>query len=57
MSGKQVSQYSYICTNSKCKEGLPHWKGFGKPSKRKCYLCGAPLRRIKGEPRGTPHAR
>ena len=57
MSGKQVSQYSYICTNPKCTEGLAHWKGFGEASKRKCYLCGGPLRRIQGEPRGTSHAR
>ena len=53
----RTETYSYICTNGKCSEGLAHWKGFGKKTSRKCYKCGKPMIRIKGEPRGTPHSR
>ena len=51
----QVNTYSHICTNPECPDGLPHWKGFGKATRRKCPICGKPLRRIKSEPRGTKH--
>jgi len=48
--------YSHICTNPNCERGLPHWKGFGKPSPHKCSACGRPMRMIEGEPRGTFHS-
>lgn len=53
----QVRQHSNVCTNRNCRNGLPHYAGFGKPTNHTCSLCGRPLRRIQGEPRGTRHAR
>jgi hypothetical protein len=52
-----VSPKSYVCTNPRCANGLPHYRGFGKQTGRKCRLCGQPLIKINGEPRGTQHAR
>lgn len=45
---------SQVCVNPNCKNGMPHWKGFGKPG-AKCPDCGQTMRRIEGEPRGTKH--
>jgi hypothetical protein len=52
-----VNPKSHICTNPECRDGQPHWAGFGRRSRRKCSQCGQPLREIKGEPYGTPHYR
>lgn len=46
---------SNVCTNRKCKAGLPHYKGIGKKTRTKCHACGKYLRRIQGEPSGTSH--
>lgn len=51
----RTETYTYLCTSSKCPQGRPHWKGFGKKTNRKCSKCGKPLIRITGEPRGTYH--
>ena len=52
----EVTPTSDICTNPNCAEALPHYAGIGeKVPGRKCYLCGKPMRRIQGEPRGTYH--
>lgn len=53
----QVNQYSNICVNPDCPSGLPRYKGFGKPAHRKCSKCGASMRRIQGESRGTRYSR
>jgi len=49
------TQYSNICVNPHCPDGLSHWAGYGEPSGGKCSTCGQQLRRIRGEPRGTYH--
>ena len=54
-----------LCTNHNCPgrkdhprtKGVSHWKGFGKPSGKKCTYCGNEMREIEGEPRGMPHSR
>ena len=51
----QVKQFSSVCVNSNCEDGLPRYRGFGKHTRRNCPKCGQPMRRIKGEPRGTTH--
>jgi hypothetical protein len=57
LPGRIMNPKSYICTNRKCSEGMPHYASFGTPSSKQCYLCGKTLIVIVGEPRGTRHAR
>jgi len=46
-----VNPHSYICINPKCGRALPHYKGIGKASNRKCPECGAKMQKVWGEPR------
>jgi hypothetical protein len=48
---KKYMQRFYICTSSKCPLGHPHWRNTGKPVRRKCQMCGGPLRMTKSEPK------
>jgi len=60
MSIRSATQYdphptTDICTNPACKQGLPHYAGIGILARKNCPNCGQPMRRIRGEPYGTPH--
>jgi len=46
-----VNPKSYICTNPECSNSLPHYKGIGKESRKKCPECGAKMQKVWGEPR------
>jgi len=50
-----VNPTTDICTNPECPQGLPHYARIGKLARRNCPDCGQPMRRIRGEPYGTPH--
>lgn len=51
LTGLNVNPYFYVCVNPDCTNGVPHWAEMGKPSGKKCPLCGQKVRETKSEPR------